>query len=62
MIVQLFIYLPESTMDDLAFQILGYLDVESLQNAELVSTVWREAVVRGRMYTKLFERNVNFYL
>lgn len=41
---------------------LEYLDFESLQSAELVSTIWRKAVVDGRIYKKLFNRNVRTIL
>ena len=41
-----------------AHHILEFLDWESLMNAELVSQTWRKAVVKGRSWKKLLERNV----
>ena len=43
----------------IASKILEYLDYPSLRSAELVSTYWRSAVVNGKLYKKLYERNVN---
>ena len=45
-----------------SYKMLEYLDFESLQSAELVSTIWRKAVVDGRIYKKLFNRNVRTIL
>ena len=41
-----------------SYKMLENLDFESLQSAELVSTIWRKAVVDGRIYKKLFNANV----
>ena len=46
----------------IASRIFEYLDFTSLSSAELVSTYWRSAVVAGKLYRKLFERNVRVIL
>ena len=46
-------------LGEIAVEILQYLDVNDLNAAERVSTVWREAVLSGKLWEKLFKRNVS---
>ena len=40
----------------IAEDILELLNVDSLLNAEQVSEVWKQAIVEGKLWKKLFER------
>ena len=46
-------------LGEIAVEILQYLDVNDLNAAENVSTLWREAVISGKLWEKLFKRNVS---
>ena len=39
--------------------ILGFLDFESMQNAELISDSWEQVVVSGKLYKKWLEQKVH---
>ncbi len=40
-------------------QIFGYLDYYCLRRAELVSVVWQEALLEGKIWKTLLGRNVS---
>jgi hypothetical protein len=46
-------------LGEIAVEILQYLDVNDLNAAERVSTIWREAVISGKLWEKLFKKNVS---
>ena len=48
-------------MDHVSKKILSTLDVESLANAELVSTAWRETVQDLGIWKPLVQRKVQFF-
>ena len=45
----------------IAEDILELLEVDSLSNAEKVSRFWKQAIVEGRLWKKLFERLVTLH-
>jgi len=40
-------------------KIFGYLDYESLRKAENVCVMWKKAIANGRLWEKLYGRNVS---
>ena len=46
-------------LNEIAEKILGYLDYDDLKNAELVSTVWRQAVNEGNLWKRLLQKRVH---
>ena len=47
-------------MDSVVEQIFGYLDFESLLNAERVSPEWRAILEKEKIWKSLLKRNVQF--
>ncbi|KAI9563474.1 hypothetical protein GHT06_010937 [Daphnia sinensis] len=45
-------------LEEIAVEIFQYLDVNDLHAAEKVSPVWKETVINGKLWEKLFKRNV----
>jgi hypothetical protein len=46
-------------LDHILDNIFGYLDYYSLRRAELVSVVWQQAMIEGKIWKNLFSKNVS---
>lgn len=54
-----YFFLERALMTRIGESILGFLDFESMQNAELVSDSWEQVVVSGKLYKKWLEQKVH---
>lgn len=54
--------LGRKLLGEIAVDILRFLNVKDLHAAERVSIVWREAVMVGKLWEKLFKRNASSFV
>lgn len=54
-----FIFQGRKLLGEIAVDILACLNVKDLHMAEDVSDEWRETVLNGRLWEKLFKRNAS---
>lgn len=53
-----FVFEGRKLLGEIAVDILGCLNAKDLHMAEEVSDCWREAIMNGKLWEKLFKRNV----
>lgn len=56
----LYCCIPERLMNDVVENIFDCLDYQSLKNSETVSAEWYNSILYGRIWKRLWEKNVNY--